>query len=116
MISIARPLCFSICVLGLLGVAYFGWALHRLSGTVLIAETQWPRPWPYPDEWLLQLNNQFEEMHPAPPGGIKYHGELPRVRQHVWLWFGCCFFLVTVGSLGQTLCARLLPNRGGRES
>ena len=41
----------------LLGVVYGSWAIHRSSLSVLIGDSQFPRPYPYPDQGLVGLNS-----------------------------------------------------------
>lgn len=36
-------------------------------------------PFPFPDEWLIELHNWFDRRDPAPPGVIKLRGEIPKV-------------------------------------
>jgi hypothetical protein len=67
-------------ILGAAVFVYFAWAAHRLDA---IIEPGWPRPWPYPDGWLLALNNYYDAKYPAPPRAIKLHEEFPRVNRDV---------------------------------
>jgi hypothetical protein len=67
-------------LVGLLGTLYFGWTWHRLSERVLVADNNWPRPWPYPDRWLSAVEQWFDARNPAPADNIKIHGEFDRVR------------------------------------
>ena len=76
----SRALLVILFFVGLLLVCYFRWTLHRMSGAVLTRDEQWPRALPYPDTWILELSNWYEKRYPVPPGLIRIHGELRRVR------------------------------------
>lgn len=101
-------LCFVFLLLG----AYFGWALHRISPSVLMDDGAWPKPWPYPDSWLLKLNNRYDAIYPAPPGCIKIHGEIPRVRFTLFLFSETFLILGTGYLVGLILIA--LRSRSGK--
>src|ERR1035437_6577635 len=95
----ARTFALFIFIIGLLVSSYLCWASHRVSETVLFNEDgkTWPRPWPYPDQWLWHWNQRLDAVHPAPPGSLKLEGELPRIRLYLscWTWL----FVIT------TLCS-----------
>jgi len=76
----SRALLVILFCVGLLLASGFRWALHRISPAVLMHDEQWPRLFPYPDTWIRELNDWYDKRYPAPPGTIKLHGELPRVR------------------------------------
>jgi hypothetical protein len=38
-------------------------------------DTDWPRPFPYPDRLLLAIHDWWDRLHPAADGAIKLHGE-----------------------------------------
>lgn len=83
-----------------LGAAlYLAWALHRVSPEVLMTDRDWPRIFPYPDTWLMALENHFDAQHPAPPGTIKLSGELARVRFTLWTLAVGAALLFAVASL-----------------
>jgi hypothetical protein len=75
-----QKLARSLLVYCALLVAYFGWAWERVGHYVLVKDQKWPRPFPYPDQWLWALNNYFDAKYPARPGEIKLHAEIDRVR------------------------------------
>jgi hypothetical protein len=75
-----RRFYYILAITGLGGLLYFGWSYHRVSTKVMITDRSWPRQFPYPDRWLLALNNWYDARYPAPRGTIKLHGELGRVR------------------------------------
>jgi hypothetical protein len=80
-----RVLSLFLASLSFVMASYFGWASYRISGPVLFEEMRagnpnWPRQWPYPDEWLWQWGDQLAAEHPIPPGSIKIHSELPTMR------------------------------------
>jgi hypothetical protein len=97
--------------LSLLGAAYFGWALFRVSDRVLFFDLAWPRGWPYPDCWLYELDVAFDRMNPAPPDNIKLHGELARVRLFV---FSILLTFLSVASWGLKDFLPTRPHHGGR--
>lgn len=78
-----RLLSILLLIVGTLCSAYLGWASYRMKDEVLMQDRSWPRPSPYPDNWLLSLNNWFDARHPGPPGTIKLHGEIARVRMAI---------------------------------
>jgi hypothetical protein len=106
-----RVLSLCLAFISFLLASYFAWARHRISGPVLFREARignpnWPRKWPYPDEWLLQWGDQLSAEHPVPPGSIPIHGELPRMEMKLWGW------VVVSGLVGVSLLAlglRLVP-------
>jgi hypothetical protein len=63
-------------VLGGLGTAYLGWALHRMGDRILVEDDAWPRAWPYPDGWLWALNGWYDARHPVRGDSVKLHGEI----------------------------------------
>jgi hypothetical protein len=68
-----------------IGVAVFvdfAWAAHRI-GFDAVREPGWPRPFPYPDAWLLALNDYYDAKYPVTGPYMKLHGELPRVMRDV---------------------------------
>ena len=87
-----------IFVIGFLAASYLGWASHRVSESVLFREDgkTWPRPWPYPDQWLFRWEQQLDAAHPAAPGTIKMEGELPRIRLYLHGWI--CLSAVVAAS------------------
>jgi hypothetical protein len=42
-------------------------------------DPQWPRPWPFPDHALVGFHDWLDAQRPAPPEGIKIHGEIQLV-------------------------------------
>jgi hypothetical protein len=70
-------------MLALIGLFYCGWALHRI-GAAGISDHTWPRPFPYPDQWVDQYGRWLDLRYPAPNGTIKFHGEVFRVRVTLW--------------------------------
>jgi hypothetical protein len=69
-------------VIGAAVFAYFSWAAHRI-GFDAWTEKGWPRTFPYPDTWLLALNDYYDAKYPVTGPYIKLHGELPRVMRDV---------------------------------
>jgi hypothetical protein len=59
---------------------YCAWCLHRFSPSTFIHDKSFPRAWPYPDWLLLDLNDYFNKLYPAPAGFIKLHSEIERVQ------------------------------------
>ena len=77
-----RLLLIILAATGTLATLYFTWALYRVDVDVIVHDPAWPRPFPYPDPWLMHLNNIYDAMYPA-PGAIKLRGELHRVTRTV---------------------------------
>jgi len=101
-----------ILLIGGAASGYFGWCDHRLSYPVL-GGPGWPRPWPYPDEWLLRWERALNEADPAPPGHIKFHGELDRLRALVRLSAECCG-LASAAGLAVAVWPGAAPDPAGR--
>jgi hypothetical protein len=100
-----RVLAISLAFASFLVMAYFGWASYRISGPVLFEEARegnpnWPRKWPYPDEWLGHWGDQLAAEHPIPPGSIPIHGMLPLMQLKLRGWIvvsglvGICLVLL----------------------
>ena len=71
---------------GVVACGYFAWCQHRLRGTTIVSESpDWPRRWPYPDEWLMRWERHLDAAYPTSPGHFKMHGELDRLRERVAL-------------------------------
>src|SRR5262245_37052940 len=100
-----RALGSVIAVAGLLGAAYFGWALHRLRDGAVLYAYERPRPWPYPDVWLLRWERQLEvgtmrraaERGDRP--GLRIDGEIDAVRARLLGWIGTS---LAIGAAGLT--------------
>ena len=102
---------------GLLLTTAFGWSYYQTSGQILYDafEDTFPRSFPYPDLWVVQLNDYFEKRYPAPPGAIKLHSELARVRATIWLGLIFSVIVTLVSSMGfiwGPLCRRRRRRRG----
>lgn len=67
-----------VFVLAMLSLCYLGFAWHRV-GPYADLDPKFPRLFPYPDTFLLQLNNWYDAKDPAPPGCMKLESEWPRV-------------------------------------
>ena len=89
----------------LLGVIYCAWSLHRTSFSILTGDPQWPRPGPYPDQWLVELNDWYDNRNLPPSDSIKLHGEWDRVRVTVALALASCLWvlLISVVKMGILL-------------
>ena len=109
-----RIVCTFAVIVGGAALAYFTWAAHRIGGDAL-RERGWPRAFPYPDRWLLALNNYYDAKHPAAGGSIKMHGELGRVMRDVtWAsWAGAAVCLAGLVALLLPVMLRCL-RRGRR--
>ena len=87
----------ALLALGGFGTCYFAWCWQRISSKVLMHDAHWPRPAPYPDNSLMELNDWFDRRYPAPPGTLKIHGELMRVRLTI---IGCIAFSLALFAVG----------------
>jgi hypothetical protein len=72
-----------VVVWGLTAAAFFAWCQHRASFSVVLLESGWPRPWPYPDAWLARWYARLDAEHPVPPGHVKPEGELYRLQSQL---------------------------------
>jgi hypothetical protein len=88
-----------LAIPALLGIIYCAWCLHRSSFSIITGDPQWPRPHPYPDQWLFALNDWFDTRNPAPPDSIKLHGEWDRVRATVALVFASCLWVFVISTV-----------------
>ena len=87
-----------VAIIGVLGASYFMWALHRINPATFIPEGRaWPRPFPYPDNWLLALNNYYDRRYPPLRREIKTRSEIYRVQQTVMLAVGFFGVMAAVG-------------------
>src|SRR6185503_13874913 len=102
-----RMLPIGFVVVGVLVTCYLLWALHR-SGSAIVTDSHWPRAWPYPDEWLMRWHDRLDAAHPASPGALKIHGELPRL--HFYLW--CSIGLSSLVAVLSFVWLRFLRLRG----
>jgi hypothetical protein len=82
---VIRRVLFIASIPFLVTTLYCTWCLHRLAPTTLIRDKSFPRPWPYPDWLLIELNDYFDKLYPAPFGSIKMHGEIARVLASITL-------------------------------
>jgi hypothetical protein len=114
----------ALAAICMLMATYLGFAFARISNTALAEDNQWPRPWPYPDQWLLRWNDQLDAEYPAPPGTLKIHGEIPRMRFRLLVGFSA-FFLAGGVCLARPvlylwrrkqLCGEELETRTGCQS
>jgi hypothetical protein len=60
---------------------YAWWSSERI--TPAPGDPAFPRPFPYPDPWLMAWNDYYERHDPSKGRGIKLHGEFPRVAENV---------------------------------
>jgi hypothetical protein len=67
-------------IIGATVFVYFSWAAHRMES---FNDPRWPRPSPYPDRWLLSLNDYYDAKYPVTGSYIKLHGEWGRVTRDV---------------------------------
>ena len=86
-----------LVVSGTTGAAYLEWARHRLSGEVLTKDRQLPRPWPYPDNWLWRWEQRINIANPAPPGTLKFEGEIETVRERLANWVNLSMVAIALG-------------------
>lgn len=47
----------------------------RYRWLVVVDDPLWPRPYPYPDQLLVDWHNWWDRLHPPPPDTFKIHGE-----------------------------------------
>jgi hypothetical protein len=85
-----------LAIPALLGVIYCAWSLHRTSFSILTGDPQWPRPGPYPDQWLVELNDWYDNRNLPPSDSIKLHGEWDRVRVTVALVLASCLWVLVI--------------------
>ena len=96
---------------GFFPAGYLGWALYRISGIVLVSERHWPRPWPYPDEWLQKWNQQLETVHPPLPGTINFHRQIPRMQIYLSGYIALAFFVMMVAIIWLIILHRKNSNQ-----
>jgi hypothetical protein len=63
---------FSVCVASLPLVATW-FVRHRHVSCW--HDPKWPRGFPYPDIYLVQIHDWWDRLHPPEPGAFKIHGE-----------------------------------------
>lgn len=97
-----RILSAVLVVGGLLAAAYLGWAYHRMSYEVRRSDRGWPRPWPYPDDWLHRWERRLDaadRRRSAELGhtGLKMEGEEYAVRLQVGVGAVTAFLVAAAG-------------------
>jgi hypothetical protein len=93
-------------IIGAALFVYFAWAAHRI-GFDALTEPGWPRTFPYPDTWLLALNDYYDAKYPVTGPYIKLHGELPRVMRDV-TWASRTGAVVCIAGLAMLLLPTVL--------
>jgi hypothetical protein len=76
-----RTLGACVAAAGLLIAGYLAWACYRISDEAM-SDTHWPRPWPYPDQWLVRWLRQMA-ADPAKSGWT-----IGVARRHLAEWAG----------------------------
>lgn len=85
------------CYFGVVGLMYSVWCHHRVSKATLTTDAaNWPRSWPYPDQFLAQCERALDKLFPSPKGALKFHGEFERLRGCIVLMM-MLFFILTFG-------------------
>ena len=92
-------------IIGATVFVYFSWAAQRMDAA--FTEPQWPRPAPYPDRWLLALNDYYDAKYPVTGPYIKLHGEFLRVMRDV-TWASRCGAMGCAAGLLMLLLPSLL--------
>ena len=64
----------------------------------MVHDEFWPRSNPYPDVWILALNDWFDKRYPVRPGFFKIHGELDRVRWAITGLLSWSLMIVVIGA------------------
>jgi hypothetical protein len=101
------PILFSLAVVSWLALVLLClaalWTRHRWN--YIWHDPIIPRPFPYPDVWLLQLHAWYDVQYPAPPGYLKIHGEHARVLMTINGVAFVCIVLhgVLLGAIGRVL-------------
>jgi hypothetical protein len=96
-----------VFVLALLGLMYCAWSFHRTRFSVMTGDSPWPRPWPYPDQTLKNLNTWYDVHDPAPGDRLKIHGEWDRVRTTVAIGVLLCLWVLVIASVKIGVARRL---------
>jgi hypothetical protein len=92
-----RILSAALSVAGLIAASYLGWAQYRFSSDVMRSDQLWPRPWPYPDEWLIRWEERISEENPARAGVIRIHGGMDTVRSRLAGWTAVALMATAIG-------------------
>jgi len=93
-----------------LAAVYLFWAFHRTTGAVLIADGNlWPRPLPYPDQWLGWWEQKLDAAHPAPPGFMKLDGEWERLQMYLVCMTAIAVLLSLFGFIWLLMLKRVHP-------
>jgi hypothetical protein len=67
-------------------------------------DPKWPRGFPYPDVYLIQIHDWWDRLHPAEPGTIKIHGEYYTVLH------GINFFVLLACLIFGAVCGYVFQN------
>lgn len=101
-----------VAAAGLLTAAYLGWARYRISDPVSV-EPGWPKPWPYPDEWVLRWVRRL--CHdPA----LRSEGKTEVARRRLAGWATAGLAVAALGSMPLAIWyrRRTLARRPTREA
>jgi len=108
---------FIAFVLALASTSYLGLAAYRLCPASMIDDGEsWPRPWPFPDHWLVSWHEKLVAARPPlPPGAIDLHGELPALKMRVYGLLGtsAVFLLASAFWLRAALPKDEVPDADG---
>jgi hypothetical protein len=103
-----RRLLSAVAILwGLTGAGYLVWCDHRVSMPVLMRDTAWPRPFPYPDDWLKRWSDRIDAEYPLPLRYMRWGG-FGELQGRVRAWTISALFAAAIG------VAILLWTRDGR--
>jgi hypothetical protein len=81
-----------VAAAGLLTAGYLGWARYRISDAVSL-EPGWPRPWPYPDQWVLRW-----VRHLCYDQALRSEGKTEVARRRLAQWATAALAMAAVGS------------------
>ena len=83
---------FLVFIMALASTSYLGLAAYRVSEAVMVDDEAWPRPWPFPDPWLVSWHEKLLAARPPlKPGVLDMHGELPALQLRVYGLLGTSF-------------------------
>jgi hypothetical protein len=85
-------------VSGLIAGAFFVWCDRRWDIPVCLKDTQFPRPWPYPDGLLVRWHDRIDAENPSPPGHKKIEGEYYTLKGRLHRYAAPSFSLAVVGA------------------
>ena len=99
-------------VLGCTAIPFIACWFIRHRWINAFSDDRWPRPFPYPDAYLLEIHDWWDRLHPV-TDGLKIHGEYDAVLQRIntLVLLACVVFGVIAGYVFRDVDFRAASRR-----